>query len=66
MQNPAVHRGMVHRDAALGHHFFEITKTQIVSQIPSNTKEDDGLIEVATFEHQIIQLLKLRTYINAN
>lgn len=58
VQNPAMHRRMIHGNAALGHHFLQIAKAQIGSQAPSNTKENDGLIEGATFEHQIIQLLK--------
>lgn len=65
MQNPAVHRGMVQRDAALGHHFFQIAKAQIVSQVPSNTQKDDGLIEMAAFEHRTIQLFRSwKPYIN--
>lgn len=67
MQNPAVHRGMVHRDAAPGHHFFQIAKAQIVSQVPSNTQKDDGLIEMAAFEHRTIQLFRSwKPYINSH
>ncbi|OYR08391.1 hypothetical protein CEV33_3282 [Brucella grignonensis] len=56
MQNPAVHRRMVHRDTAFRHHLLQIAQTKIVSQIPSNTQEDDGLIEMAAFEHRTTQL----------
>ncbi len=40
---------------ALGHHFIQIAQAQIVSQIPSNTQKDDGLIKMAAFEHQTTQ-----------
>jgi hypothetical protein len=39
--NPAVKCGMVNDYAAFRHHFFEITQTQGVSQIPANTLCDD-------------------------
>lgn len=58
---------MVHRDAALSHHFFQIAKAQIVSQVPSYAQKDDGLTEMTAFEHRIIQLLlqSWKPYISA-
>jgi hypothetical protein len=35
MHNPAVDSGMVYVNAALGHHLFQITQAEIVSQIPA-------------------------------
>jgi hypothetical protein len=58
MQNPPMDGRMVHRDAPLSHHFLQIAQAQIVSQIPSNTRKDDGLIEMAAFEHRTIQLFE--------
>jgi len=56
MQNPAVHRQVVYRDTAFRHHILQIAQAQIVSQVPSNTLEDDGLIEMAACEHRTTQL----------
>lgn len=42
---------MVQINTALRHHFLQIAKAQIVSQIPPNTKQNDGFIKMATFEH---------------
>ncbi|MBA8841396.1 hypothetical protein FHW03_004748 [Ochrobactrum sp. RH2CCR150] len=58
MQNRVVHRRMVNCNAAPGNYLLQITQAQVVSQIPSNTQKDDGLIEMAAFEHRTIQFLE--------
>lgn len=58
MQYPAVHGRVIYLNAALGHHFLQITETEIISQIPSNTQKDDRLIEMAAFEHRLTQLVE--------
>lgn len=35
-EGPAMHKAMVHCNAAFGHHFLRISQAQIVSQIPSH------------------------------
>ena len=52
MNDPAVDCRMIDADAALGHHFPEITQAQSVRQIPTNAKQNDGLVEMAAFKHQ--------------
>lgn len=37
MLNPRMHRRMIQRDAALGHHLLQVAQAQIINQIPSNT-----------------------------
>ena len=49
---PAIDRRVINGHAALSHHPFQITQTEIVSQIPANAEQDDRLIEVAAFEHE--------------
>ena len=40
MNDPAVDRGVVDVNAALGHHLFQITQAEIVSQIPTDAQQD--------------------------
>lgn len=42
---------MIDTDAALGHHFLQIAKAQAIGQIPTNAKQNDGLVEMAALEH---------------
>lgn len=42
---------MIDADAALGHHLLQIAQAQPIGQVPANAKQDDGSIEMATFEH---------------
>jgi len=44
-------RGMIDRDAALGHHLFRIPQAQAVSQIPSDARQDHQAIEMPAPEH---------------
>jgi len=48
---PAIERRMVDADSPLGHHFLKITQAQAVGQVPPHAQQNDGLIEVAAFEH---------------
>jgi hypothetical protein len=38
---PTADRGVVNRDASLGHHLFEISEAEIVSKIPPHAEQDD-------------------------
>jgi len=49
--DPAIDGGMIDYDASFSHHLLQITQAQIVDQIPADTQQNDGLIEVAAFEH---------------
>mgnify|MGYP003674578617 CR=1 FL=1 len=51
VNDPAVHSRMIDAHAAFGHHLFEITKAEIVSEVPAYAKQDDRLVEMAAFEH---------------
>lgn len=35
--DPAMQRGMINDDIVLGHHLFQLTQAQGISQIPANT-----------------------------
>lgn len=52
VNGPAMDRGMIDADAALGHHFLEVSQAQIVGQIPTNAQQDDRLVEMAALEHR--------------
>ena len=45
-------RRMVDRDAAFGHHLFQIPQAQIVSQIPPHAEQDHGSIKMPALEHR--------------
>jgi hypothetical protein len=40
MDRPTMDGGMIDRDAALGHHFLEISQAQIIGQIPPDAHQD--------------------------
>ena len=40
-------------EPAFGHHLDEITKAELVAQIPAHTEHDDLLIKVAAFEKSV-------------
>ena len=48
--DPAHDRRMSQRQSAFGHHFHEIPKAELVSQIPTHTENDDLPVEMAAFE----------------
>jgi hypothetical protein len=50
--NPSVNGRVIDRDAALGHHLFQVPEAQIVGQIPADTQKDHRAVEIAAFEHQ--------------
>jgi hypothetical protein len=52
--NPAMHRRMVNGDTALGHHLLKIPQAQIVSQIPPDTEQDHGFVELPALEHCVL------------
>lgn len=43
---------MIQINAAFRHHFSQIAEALIVSKVLSNIEQNDGLIEVVTFEQQ--------------
>ncbi len=51
VDGPAMDRGMIDKDAALGHHLFHIPQAQAVSQIPSDAQQDHRAIEMPAPEH---------------
>ncbi|WP_409455290.1 hypothetical protein [Methylosinus sp. H3A] len=48
--NPAHDGRMGNRQAALRHHFHEVSEAELVSQIPAHTENDDFAVEMASFE----------------
>ena len=56
MDGPAMDRGVVDGDAALGHHLLKIPQAQAVSQVPPNTEQDDGTIKMPAVEHTTLHL----------
>ena len=46
MLDPAINRGMIDAQTALGHHFFEIAIAERITKIPANTQENDISLEV--------------------
>jgi len=50
VNNPAVPRTMINHKATLCHHLFNITITESISAVPTNTLMDNGFRCVATFE----------------
>lgn len=45
--DPAMDRGMVDVNTALGHHLFQVPKAEIVRQIPAHTQQDHRTIVMA-------------------
>jgi len=41
---------MIEREAALPHHFFEVTIAESITQIPAHAAKDDLGLIVSTFE----------------
>jgi hypothetical protein len=48
---PATDGGVVDGDASLGHHLFEISEAQAVSEIPPHAEQDYRSIELPALEH---------------
>src|SRR4029077_15946153 len=46
--HPAHDRGMRHRQAALGHHLYQVAQTELEPKIPAPAQDDDFAVEVAT------------------
>ena len=53
--DPAMDRGVVDGDAALGHHLFQIPETEIVGQIPPHAEQDHRSIKMPALEHPILR-----------
>jgi hypothetical protein len=47
---PAVNTGMVNFDAALRHHFLQIPVAERVSQIPTDTGQNNGFFDAVAFK----------------
>src|SRR5467141_979473 len=48
--HPAYDRRMRHRQAALGHHLYQVAQTELEPKIPAHAQDDDFAVEVATLE----------------
>src|SRR5882757_4780242 len=48
--HPAHDRRMRHRQAALGHHLYQVAQTELEPKIPAHAQDDDFAVEVATLE----------------
>jgi hypothetical protein len=46
---------VIDRDAALGHHLFQIAQAQIVSEIPPDAQQDHRAIKMTTLEHRVLR-----------
>ena len=51
--DPAHDRRMRQGEPAFGHHLGEISKAELVSQIPAHAEHDDLLVKVPTFEESV-------------
>lgn len=56
-EDPGVYRGMIDADAALGHHFFQIAKAEIVGKVPTHAERDHRTIEM--MEHSRSRLASM-------
>jgi hypothetical protein len=52
--NPPVDGRMIDGDTPLGHHLLQVPQAQIVSQIPPDTEQDHGSIEMPALEHRLL------------
>jgi hypothetical protein len=43
--------GMIHHHASLDHHLFKIAQAQAIGQVPPDTEQDHGSIEMPALEH---------------
>jgi hypothetical protein len=48
---------VINEDAALGHHFFQISEAEAVGQILPHAQQDHRAIEVTAFEHDQLRSL---------
>jgi len=48
--NPSVNRRVIDREAALPHHFFEITIAESITQVPAYAEKDDFALVLTLFE----------------
>ena len=46
-----VHCSVIDRDAALGHHLFQVPEAQIVGEIPADTEQDYRSIKMPALKH---------------
>ncbi|GAB7541596.1 hypothetical protein CS8_012590 [Cupriavidus sp. 8B] len=44
---------MRNRQAALGHHFNEVSKAEVVVQVPTHAQDDDLSVEVAAAKQRV-------------
>jgi hypothetical protein len=51
MYSLAMDGRVIDSDAALGHHLFEISQAQAVSEIPPHAQQDHRTIKMTAFEH---------------
>ena len=51
MDGPTMNGRVVEGDAALGHHLFQISEAEVVSQVPPNAEQDNRLIKMPALEH---------------
>jgi hypothetical protein len=56
--HPTQDRGVRQRQSSLGHHFHQVSQTELVAQVRANTQDDHLAIKVPPRE-QILQTLKL-------
>ena len=48
--NPPVNRRVIEREAALSHHFFEVTIAEGITQIPAYAEKDNFALVMTPFE----------------
>jgi hypothetical protein len=51
LHGPAMYRRMIHFDPTLGHHFFQMTQAQRISNIPAHAGQDHIQRIVQPFQH---------------
>src|SRR6516164_9076731 len=50
VMHPAHNGGVDHRQAALGHHLYQVPEAEFEAQVPSHAQDDDLAVKVATLE----------------
>jgi hypothetical protein len=51
-QHPPRHRGVVHAEAALRHHFLEISIAERIPKVPANAQQDDFVSKVSSVKQR--------------
>jgi hypothetical protein len=46
---------VIDRDAALGHHLFQVPQAQLISQVPPDTEQDHRPVKMPALKHLFLR-----------